>query len=228
MSTNSVLSRRSFAAGCAAAATIAPVLLPVSMTAIGITATEAHSDESVAAAPTAVPTTSTPASVPAGDTLQSEFLFDLILERGTANNIGSPGVTRVIVPVSAGVFEGPKLKGAVVGPSGDWIVARPDGVEHSRPSCCVSDRRRPEDLHELSRHRLYPSRWVTFRTHRAGVRDKRAQVRVAEQRCRGRSVSPDAGKSRIPRLPDSLTVGSTFSHGRCRLKTLQHPRYARR
>ena len=97
------------------------------MTAIGITATEAHSDESVAAAPTAVPTTSTPASVPAGDTLQSEFLFDLILERGTANNIGSPGVTRVIVPVSAGVFEGPKLKGAVVGPSGDWIVARPDG-----------------------------------------------------------------------------------------------------
>jgi hypothetical protein len=64
---------------------------------------------------------------PEDDKLQSEFLLDLVLEALTPNNIGSLGVTRVIVPVSGGAFEGPKLKGTVVGPSGDWILGRPDG-----------------------------------------------------------------------------------------------------
>jgi hypothetical protein len=50
-----------------------------------------------------------------------------VLEALTPNNIGSLGVTRVIVPVSGGAVEGPKLKGTVVGPSGDWILGRPDG-----------------------------------------------------------------------------------------------------
>jgi hypothetical protein len=62
------------------------------------------------------------------DKLQSEFLLDLVLETGPANNVGSLGVTRVVVPVSSGTFEGPKLKGTVIGPSGDWIVGRPDGT----------------------------------------------------------------------------------------------------
>jgi uncharacterized protein DUF3237 len=65
---------------------------------------------------------------PAGDeTLRSEFLLDLVLDTQPANNVGSPGVTRVIVPVSGGTFNGPKLKGTVVGPGGDWILRRPDG-----------------------------------------------------------------------------------------------------
>jgi len=61
------------------------------------------------------------------DNLQSEFLLDLVFDRGPANNVGPVGVNRVVVPVLGGTFEGPKLKGAVIGPSGDWIVARPDG-----------------------------------------------------------------------------------------------------
>jgi hypothetical protein len=61
------------------------------------------------------------------DTLKSEFLLDLVLDTQPANNVGSPGVNRVIVPVSGGTFTGPKLKGAVVGPGGDWILRRPDG-----------------------------------------------------------------------------------------------------
>jgi hypothetical protein len=61
------------------------------------------------------------------DSLQSEFLLDLVFERGPANNVGPIGVKRVVVPVLGGTFEGPKLRGAVIGPSGDWIVARPDG-----------------------------------------------------------------------------------------------------
>jgi hypothetical protein len=66
-------------------------------------------------------------SAPAEEKLQSELLMDLILDTQPPNNIGSPGVNRVIVPVSGGTFNGPKLKGTVVGPGGDWIVRRPDG-----------------------------------------------------------------------------------------------------
>src|SRR5262249_8510606 len=61
------------------------------------------------------------------DSLQSEFLLDLVIDTQPANNVGSVGVTRIVVPVSGGVFNGPKLKGTIVGPGGDWIVARPDG-----------------------------------------------------------------------------------------------------
>lgn len=71
--------------------------------------------------------TASSASAAEGDTLQSEFLLDLVLETLPANGVGSVGVNRVIVPVSGGVFEGPKLKGTIVGPGGDWIVGRPDG-----------------------------------------------------------------------------------------------------
>jgi hypothetical protein len=52
--------------------------------------------------------------------------MDLILDTQPANNIGSIGVNRVIVPVSGGTFDGPRLKGTVL-PGGDWIVRRPDG-----------------------------------------------------------------------------------------------------
>jgi hypothetical protein len=37
------------------------------------------------------------------------------------------GQNRYVVPVSGGTFEGPKLKGTVIGPAGDWMVGRPDG-----------------------------------------------------------------------------------------------------
>lgn len=47
----------------------------------------------------------------AEERLQSEFLFDLVIERGPANNVGSPGGNRVVVPVAGGTFEGPGLKG---------------------------------------------------------------------------------------------------------------------
>src|SRR5579864_4812388 len=80
---------------------------------------------SAAAAGTAAVTTLGAQSVvpPApDDKLQSEFLIDLVLVTQPANNIGSLGVNRVVVPVSGGTFDGPKLKGTVVGPGGDWLV----------------------------------------------------------------------------------------------------------
>ena len=42
-----------------------------------------------------------------GDTLKSEFLFDVVFDVSTPFNLGS----RQIVPVTGGTFAGPKLKG---------------------------------------------------------------------------------------------------------------------
>ena len=55
--------------------------------------------------------------------LKSEFLMDVILDVGAPQNLGS----RLIVPVTGGTFEGPKLKGTALPGGGDWIQVRPDG-----------------------------------------------------------------------------------------------------
>jgi len=55
--------------------------------------------------------------------LKSEFLMDVILDVATPQNLGS----RLIVPVTGGTFEGPKLKGTALSGGGDWIQVRPDG-----------------------------------------------------------------------------------------------------
>lgn len=57
-----------------------------------------------------------PAPVPRPDALKSEFLMDLILETAPAISVGA----RTVVAVTGGTFEGPKLKGKVVGPGADW------------------------------------------------------------------------------------------------------------
>jgi uncharacterized protein DUF3237 len=66
------------------------------------------------------------ASAPATEDgqLLSELLFDLLIETSAPHNVGAD---RLIVPVSGGTFEGPRLKGTIVAPGGDWIVRRPDG-----------------------------------------------------------------------------------------------------
>lgn len=69
----------------------------------------------------------TPTPSPVAEKLESELLFDIVFERGPATNVGSPGGNRVVVPVSTGTFEGPKLKGTVIAPSGDAITIRQDG-----------------------------------------------------------------------------------------------------
>ncbi len=56
---------------------------------------------------------------PAGgrpEALKSEFLMDLILETSASIALGS----RTVVGVTGGTFEGPKLKGKVIGPGADW------------------------------------------------------------------------------------------------------------
>jgi len=71
------------------------------------------------------PSSPTPAA--ADDKLQSEFLFDLVLEAQMPTNLATANGGRLIVPISGGTFTGPRLKGTIVLPSGDWVVQRPDG-----------------------------------------------------------------------------------------------------
>jgi hypothetical protein len=70
---------------------------------------------------------SSPTPAAAEDKLQSEFLFDLVLEAQMSTNLATANGGRLIVPVSGGPFTGPRLKGTIIPPSGDWVVQRPDG-----------------------------------------------------------------------------------------------------
>ena len=76
----------------------------------------------LAASPASPPTPAT-----ADDKLQSEFLFDLVLEAQLPTTLATANGGRLIVPISGGKFTGPRLKGTIVLPSGDWVVQRPDG-----------------------------------------------------------------------------------------------------
>lgn len=63
-------------------------------------------------------------------TLDVEFLFTLTADLGDTSNAlirNGPEGTRFIVPVTGGSFDGPRLKGTVVTPGGDWVRSRPDG-----------------------------------------------------------------------------------------------------
>jgi hypothetical protein len=60
--------------------------------------------------------------------LPVEHLFTFTAQTSRAARIpGGPQGGRLLVNVAGGTFEGPKLKGAVKGPGGDWVTQRTDG-----------------------------------------------------------------------------------------------------
>jgi hypothetical protein len=68
-----------------------------------------------------------PAGAPHGS-LPVEHLFTLSAHVSRAGTISDgPGGTRVIVECTAGRFEGPRLKGDVLAPAGDWVRLAGDG-----------------------------------------------------------------------------------------------------
>ena len=61
-------------------------------------------------------------------TIPVELLFRLEVDLGSRDVIGDgPQGTRVVVNVDGGRFEGPRLRGTVEGPAGDWLTLRGDG-----------------------------------------------------------------------------------------------------
>jgi hypothetical protein len=60
--------------------------------------------------------------------LPVEHLFTITAGTQTAGLLkDGPHGTRVVVGVTGGSFEGPRLKGTIKGPGGDWATLRPDG-----------------------------------------------------------------------------------------------------
>lgn len=61
--------------------------------------------------------------------MNSRFLMVLQVALAPPEKVGAvPLGTRVIVPITDGHFEGPKLRGKVLPGGGDWTLLRPDGV----------------------------------------------------------------------------------------------------
>jgi hypothetical protein len=61
--------------------------------------------------------------------VELEPLFEITAEIAPPILIAdTPDGTRVVVHVTGGKFEGPRLKGTVLASGGDWFLVRPDGV----------------------------------------------------------------------------------------------------
>ena len=57
--------------------------------------------------------------------LRSEFLMDLVFKTGGGRVVVGP---RRISGITEGTFQGPRLKGKVLTPAGEWGSTRPDGA----------------------------------------------------------------------------------------------------
>ncbi|MGE5596027.1 MAG: DUF3237 domain-containing protein [Hyphomicrobiales bacterium] len=60
--------------------------------------------------------------------LNVEHLFTMTATTQQIATVAGPQGTRVMVRVTGGTFEGPKLRGKVEDAGGDWVTVRPDGT----------------------------------------------------------------------------------------------------
>ena len=61
--------------------------------------------------------------------MNSRPLMTLRILAATPQKLGAvPHGTRIIVPVTGGDFEGPRLRGKILSGGGDWLLLRADGV----------------------------------------------------------------------------------------------------
>lgn len=64
-------------------------------------------------------------------TLPVEHLFTITAQTDRPSVVqGGPRGTKALIHVTGGSFEGPRLKGTVAGPSGDWVTVAPNGAMH--------------------------------------------------------------------------------------------------
>jgi Protein of unknown function (DUF3237) len=67
-----------------------------------------------------------PLSAQEDDKLQSRFLANLVIEIDAGHDAGSANGGHEVVSVARGSIEGPRIKGTIISPSGDWMLQRPD------------------------------------------------------------------------------------------------------
>ena len=141
-----------------------------------------------------------PAASSAPAPLKTEFLMDAIFDVAAPQTVGP----RRIVPVTGGTFEGPKLKGTALGGGADWILLRPDGV--SELSVRVILKTDDDQLINLTYRGLLftPKGGEQYLAHHADLRNRSAEIRVAEQDHRGRRRQDRSGQGRLQHLPRSV------------------------
>lgn len=62
------------------------------------------------------------------ESLPVEFLYTIHLDTAAPVMISNgPAGTKLIAPVTGGTFEGPRMKGTVAVPAGDWVTIGPAG-----------------------------------------------------------------------------------------------------
>lgn len=62
------------------------------------------------------------------DSLPVDFLYSIHLDTGQPVMItNGPAGSKLVAPVTGGRFEGPRLKGTIVAPGGDWVTIAGDG-----------------------------------------------------------------------------------------------------
>ncbi len=68
-------------------------------------------------------------SIPTVNAPSPEYLYDISVELDPPQQIGDTGRgTRMIVGVRGGTFSGPRLRGRMLTPAGDWLTLRADGT----------------------------------------------------------------------------------------------------
>ncbi|HEV2124997.1 MAG TPA: DUF3237 family protein, partial [Chloroflexota bacterium] len=68
-------------------------------------------------------------SIPTVNAPSLEYLYDISVELDPPQQIGDTGRgTRMIVGVRGGTFSGPRLRGRMLTPAGDWLTLRADGT----------------------------------------------------------------------------------------------------
>jgi hypothetical protein len=122
--------------------------------------------------------------------MELELLFEINAEIAPPPIVipDTPDGTRVVVHVSGGKFEGPRLRGTVLASGGDWFLMRSDGVG-------VIDVRlvlKTDDSESI--YMTYTGRaklsagGLTGDKHRAGLRSlDQGQIRMAQRRAGIRS-----------------------------------------
>ena len=154
--------------------------------------------------------------------IRTTHLFTLTLAVGGMQPIGAtPAGNRRIGLVAGGTFEGARLRGKVLPGGADWIVVRPDGVTTLDVRLVLETddgaaigmtyrglRHGPAEVMErLNRGEHVDPVHVLF-PHRRRVRNRRGEIRLAEQRDLRRHRRPPAERPGLRRVRGALTMAN--------------------
>lgn len=67
-------------------------------------------------------------AAPAFEVPKAEFTYEALVTLGAVQQVGeTPFGSRVRIPITGGIFEGPRIRGTILPSGEDWQLIRPDG-----------------------------------------------------------------------------------------------------